>query len=101
MIGNATKPAVPDMFLCQQILFGQFVLRAISRRPLLVTPVARQGKAVEPINNIALSSIQVGDGKVAVVEMDNLICRENPFEMACHLMGTEITVMWNILIRCM
>ncbi len=28
MIGDASKSAVPDMFLSQQVLFGQFVLRA-------------------------------------------------------------------------
>ena len=66
------------------------LLGPISSSPFLITPIARQGKAVEPINNIALGSLQIGHGKVAVVEMDNLINRENPFEMACHLVWTKM-----------
>lgn len=90
MIGNAAESTVPDMFLCQQILFGQFVLRAISGSPFLITPIARQGKAVEPINNVALGSIQIGDGEVTVVEVDNLVRREDSLEMTSHLLWAKM-----------
>jgi hypothetical protein len=90
MIGNATKPTIADMFLCQQILLGQLVLCAVSSGSFFIAPIVRQGKAVEPINNITLGRIQVGHGKVAVIEMDDLISREKPFEVAGHLVWTKM-----------
>src|SRR5579875_103767 len=63
---------------------------AISSSPLLVTPKARQGKAVKPVNNVAPRCVQVRDREVTMIEMDNLISREHPFQVTGHLMRAKM-----------
>ncbi len=45
---------------------------------------------MKPVNNVALSGVQVRDREVTMIEMDNLICREYPFEVTGHLMWAKM-----------
>jgi hypothetical protein len=42
------------MFLGQQVLFSQVILRPIGSHPFFVAPGARQGETMKPINDITL-----------------------------------------------
>ena len=46
---------------------------------------------MEPINDIALSRLQFRHGKVAIIEVSELVGRKLPLEMTSHLMRAKMS----------
>src|SRR5260370_40452918 len=85
MVGNAPEPSIADVLLCQQILLRQLILRSINGGPFLLTPIVREGVAIEAINNIPQRRIQLLDRDMPPVDMRNLIRIERASQVPGHL----------------
>ena len=76
---------IADVLLCQQILLRQLILRSISGGPFLLTPIVREGVAIEAINDIPQGRIQLLDRDMPPVDMRNLIRIERASQVPGHL----------------
>src|SRR5438128_1333597 len=85
MIGDAPKTSIANMLLCEQVLLRQLILRSISGCPFLLTPIVREGVAIEAINDITQGRIQLLDRDMPPVDMRNLIRIERASQVPGHL----------------
>src|SRR5260370_7403800 len=90
MIGDASKAAIANMPLNQQILFCQVILRSISGGSFLITPIVGQLEAMKAVNDIANSRLQFLRRNMAMVDMGDLVGIQKSPEMAGHLTSTQI-----------
>ena len=100
VVGDASKPTITDMLLCQQVLFCQIVLRPISSSSLARSPTQRKRTPMEAVDDITKRSLQLFCCHMTTIEPGQRLTVDLSSQVAGQLVGSQITVMWNIPDRC-
>src|SRR5579862_3656742 len=85
MVGDASKPAVPDVLLCQ------IILCFISCYPFSGSPTPWKETAVETVNTITNRCIEFLSRDMSAIDHRQHVSRNLSGEVTRQLIGTQMT----------